>query len=318
MNRSIPHAALAVAALLVSSASGQVVIVDDSFADGSPQNSGAEGETRFFNTSANLALDDAPQGDAAGSLEFVTGSSGRAIHTVFPSQTLANNGDALTARVRFTTPATVGSDENNGLRVGLFNQAGRNLAANFTASTSHPNPLLGDTGLAAGTASDRGKITGKNAGPAGFSADFDVNDLSSGKPKDELVLRRADVSAATGRLLATTKGFDSLIAQAAPNNVNGFAPQTDYEVTLTVTRLNTNEVQVEATLVSDGNVLNQASVAAVAQAFDFSVLGLGASSGAFGSSNSRDDADNGIRITHVTIAFEPAVVPDVEPDFEPS
>jgi len=63
MNRSIPHAALAVAALLVSSASGQVVIVDDSFADGSPQNSGAEGETRFFNTSANLALDDAPQGD---------------------------------------------------------------------------------------------------------------------------------------------------------------------------------------------------------------------------------------------------------------
>ena len=167
-------------AMLSAFTYGQVII-NDSFADGSPLNSGAPLETHFFTTSSPSALDDSPIGDVPGTLEFASGSSGRAIHTVFPNQTLGEIGDALFAGVTFTTPATVGFDESNGLKIGLFNEVNGSLATDVTASSSNPNPLLGGIG-------------GTPPGLDGFSADYDVNDLSVGIADDQVRIRQSDPS----------------------------------------------------------------------------------------------------------------------------
>ena len=54
---------------------------------------------------------------------MVTGGSGRGIHTVFPTQTLAIVSE-LIATYTFTTPATVGAGGTAGFRVGLFDTLG--------------------------------------------------------------------------------------------------------------------------------------------------------------------------------------------------
>lgn len=320
MKLTYTTAALVTATMVAASSAGAQVIVDDNFADGSPLNSGAVGESAFFNTSSGSALDDPANLDGAGeiiqNLDFASGSSGRAIHTVFAPQTLTNIGDTISSSLTFSTPSTVGFDENNGLRFGLFDQGGQDLAQNISASSGTPNPLLGDTGFVA---------SGTLTGPAGFSADYDVNDIVGGGDftlQDEVQIRQTDLTSATGRLLTTTGGFSSITGgvDAPPSSnqdptaglvgdSNEFAPDTEYQVLLSITLVSATEVEVTTSLESGGSVIHGASGTATADSLEFSLLALGVSSGAFGSSNSVGDLDNGLSITNANVTFTPVPEP---------
>ena len=204
----------------------------------------------------------------------------------------------LFANVTFTTPATVGVDEANGLRIGLFNQVNGSLANNITAFSGSPNSLLGYS--IAGT-----------PGLDGFSADYDVNDLSAGVADDQVRIRQSIPAFGSGRLLNTTAGFNIIASQDAPLDINGFVMDDDYQVSIKITRTSATDVQVDTELNdNDGNALNSTSATALATSFDFSFLGLQAFSDAFGLSNSLDDPDNGLRLNNVFVEFSPASVPE--------
>jgi len=56
-------------------------------------------EVNFYSTSNSSAIeDDADDGIGTGRIGLVSGTSGRQIHAVFPSQTLAMAGDSITIR----------------------------------------------------------------------------------------------------------------------------------------------------------------------------------------------------------------------------
>jgi hypothetical protein len=115
------------------------VIVNDSWADGDRANGADPLDSNWWASSSTNGIE-----VSTGSLGMVTGSSGRGIHTVFPTQTLANVGDKLVATYTFTTPATVGSGGSGAFRVGLFDTLGRaGLDADVTASSGSPNPVYG-------------------------------------------------------------------------------------------------------------------------------------------------------------------------------
>ena len=86
-----------------------VVIVNDSFADGGRKNGADSLDANWWVSSSLNGIE-----VSAGSLGMVTGSSGRGIHAIFPTQTLANVGDKLVATYTFRTPATVGSVRHSG------------------------------------------------------------------------------------------------------------------------------------------------------------------------------------------------------------
>lgn len=277
------------------------VIINDDFADGSPLNSGAPLESQWFSTNSPdaLALDSSPTGDQPGTLEFATGPSGRGIHTVFGTQQLSNVGDMISASISFTTPQTIGTDEVNGFKIGLFNEANGSLAQNLTAITASPSPLLGDIGSSGGT----------TPGVDGFVATFDVNDLTNfGLADDDVRIRQSVPSQGSGRLLLTTSGFTTIASSSAPNDINGFVSNEDYETTLTITRVNATDVLVETELNDNsGNILNSTSGFATATSFDFSVLAVSALSDAFGTSNTVDDSDNGLRLNSAFVEFNSAI-----------
>lgn len=277
---------------------GQVIINDD-FADGSPLNSGAALESQWFTTSSSLALDDSPTGSVPGTLEFASGSSGRAIHTVFGIQQLTSIGDMISASVTFTTPETIGTDRANGFKIGLFNEANGSLAQDVVASSLNPSSLLGDIGT-----------SGTAPGLDGFSADYDVNDLdgTTGLAGDDVRIRQSIPSAGSGRLLLTTSGFSEIALSNASNGVNGFVSNEDYEATLKITRISATDVLVETELNDNsGTVLNSASGSAAATSFDFSVLGILSRSDTFGSTNLLGSPDNGLRLNSAFVEFSTAV-----------
>ncbi|MEM6853994.1 MAG: PEP-CTERM sorting domain-containing protein, partial [Planctomycetota bacterium] len=75
--------------------------------------------------------------------------------------------------------------------------------------------------------------------------------------------------------------------------------------TLTFTRNLADELEVTVDFL--GNSLTR--VDDTPQSFDFGMLALGSSSGAFGSSNSAGDPDNGIDITNVSVDYTPIPEP---------
>ncbi len=95
------------------------LIVDDSWADGGRDNGADALDSNWWTSASSSGIE-----VSTGSLGLVTGSSGRGIHTVFPTQTLANVGDCLTATYTFTTPDTVGSRSSASFKVGLFDTLG--------------------------------------------------------------------------------------------------------------------------------------------------------------------------------------------------
>jgi hypothetical protein len=256
------------------------VIVDDSWADGGRDN-GADALDSNWWTSANANGIEV----SVGSLGMVTGGSGRGIHTVFPTQTLANVGDKLVATYTFTTPATVGSG-TAGFRAGLFDTLGRaGLNADIVSSSGSPSSLYGwGTG-----ATPAGPGT---AGLPGYMLDMDVRTGS-----DDLSFREHDSGTVnpTGRLMGTTTGFTQ-VSPTGPDGAYSLNPNSIYTGSITIARISATEMEITGTLGAASHTVTD-----VFDSANFGMLAFWANSNLFGLSSSPGAADNGIDFSNVKI-----------------
>ncbi len=275
--------------LLPSSTTWAAIIVDDSWADGGRDNGPDPLDTNWWSSvsSSGTGIE-----VSTGSLGMVTGTSGRGIHGIFPTQTLANIGDSLVVTYTFTTPATIGTNATGAFRVGLFDTLGRSgLDADVTSSSGSPNSLYG-------------YYAANTVGLPGYMMDMDV-----GTGAEDISFRRLNTpvnvagQTPTGRLMGTTSGF----AQLSPTGVDGgysFAPNTTYTGTFTITRISTTDVQLDGTL---GNYSHSNT-----DTFDstsYGMIAFWANSNVFGSSSSASTADNGIDFSNIRIDFVPVPEP---------
>ena len=279
-------AIVVIATLVVPASVPAGVIVDDSWTDGGRNNGADALDSNWWTSASSSGIE-----VSAGSLGMVTGTSGRGIHTVFPTQTLANIGDKLVATYTFTTPATIGPTTGAGVfRVGLFDTLGRaGLDADVASSSSSPNPLYG-------------YFATPTAALPGYMLDMDL-----GTGTEDLNFRQHDTAQTattpTGRLMGTTTGFTS-IAPSGPDGAYAFAANTAYTGSITITRLNATDLELTATLGAATHTVNDAFDSA-----DFGMLAFWANSNIFGSSATPDTADNGIDFSNVTIEFVPIPEP---------
>ena len=277
-------------ALVASPPADAGVIVDDSWADGGRDNGPDPLDSNWWTSASSAGIE-----VTTGSLGMVTGTSGRGIHTIFPTQTLANVGDKLIATYTFVTPATIGSN-TGGFRVGLFDTLGRTgLDADITASSTSPSALYGwGTG-----ATPPGPGT---AGLPGYMLDMDV-----GTGTEDLNFRAHDPGTVipTGRLMGTTTGFASL-SPSGPDGAYVFTPNTTYIGSMTLERISATDMSITATL--------GLATHTVTDAFDsvsIGMLAFWANSNVFGSSGAANTPDNGIDFTNVRIEFVPVPEPSV-------
>lgn len=265
-------AAAATSTLLAAPASAVVVVADDFANDGT-----AVTDADYYASSTSGAIEIGPN-----SVGLNSGGSGRQIHALFATQTLANTGDSLTATVTFTTPATVAAT-NEDFRWGLFDHLGRTSASQLGQNTSYssgsPNPDF--------------------SGLPGFYSELDVE---SSDPASDLNIRRSDPST-SGRLLATSSGFTSL--GSGPDIGYAIVANTSYTTSLIITRTAGNGLDITAEFLGNSFTVTDAAPAS----FDFGMLAFGSSSSAFGSNNNQGDPDNGIEITEVTVDFNPIPEP---------
>ena len=258
--------------LVFATASYATNVVDDDFT----LNGTATTDANYFGSSTAGAIE-----FNANSIGLVSGSSGRQIHGLFETQTLANPGDSLKAIIRFRTPETVAAT-NEDIRIGLFDHLERNtpdqLAQNTSYSTANPNPSY--------------------AGLPGFYLELDVE---SADPTTDLDIRRSDPST-TGRLLSTTTGFTAF--GSGPDLGYTIVQNSEYIVELTVTRTAAGTLEIQAAF--DGGTHTSTDFAPAS--FSFGMLGISSSSGAFGSSNTAGVDpniinDNGVDITGFNVEF---------------
>ncbi|MEX2310783.1 MAG: PEP-CTERM sorting domain-containing protein [Pirellulales bacterium] len=262
------------------------VIVDDSWADGGRNNGADPLDSNWWHSSNSNGIE-----VSTGSLGMVTGTAGRGIHTVFPTQTLANAGDKLIATYTFTTPQTVGSGGSS-FRVGLFDTLSRaGLDGDITASSGSPNSLYGYHGT-------------NTPGLPGYMMDMDVR--TSGT--EDLNFRQHGTavvagSTPTGRLMGTTTGFTS-ISPSGPDGAYAFFPNTTYTGSLTITRSSATEMELTGTLGAANH-----TVTATFDSADIGMLAFWANSNIFGNSSSPNTPNNGIDFSNVTIEFIPIPEP---------
>lgn len=260
------------------------LIVDDSWTDGGRNNGPDPLDSNWWTSASASGIE-----VSVGSLGMVTGSSGRGIHTIFPTKTLANVGNKLIATYTFTTPATVGSG-TAGFRAGLFDTLGRaGLDADISASSGSPNAVYG-WGTGAG-----GPGT---AGLPGYMLDMDVATTTS---SNDFSFREHDPGtvAPTGRLMGTTTGFTQL-PPTGPDGAFAFTPNTTYTGSLSVTRINATQVELTATLGAASHTITDTFDSA-----SFGMLAFWANSNLFGSSSTPNTPNNGIDFSSVKIEYVP-------------
>jgi hypothetical protein len=272
------------ASLLWLPAAEAAIIVNDSWADGGRDNGADPLDSNWWVSSNPNGIE-----VSVGLLGMVTGSQGRGVHTVFPTQALANVGDKLVAIYTFRTPQTVGTPGSAAFRVGLFDTLGRAaLDGDITASSTSPNAAYGwGTG-----ASPSGPGT---AGLPGYMMDMDVG---SGGTED-LNFRAHDAGTVnpTGRLMGTTTGFTS-VSPTGPDGAFTFTPNTVYTGSLTLRRASATDMQITGTL--------GAATHTVTDAFDSANVGMlafWANSNTFGTSSTPGETNNGLDFSNVTIEF---------------
>jgi hypothetical protein len=257
------------------------LIVDDSWADGGRDNGADPLDTNWWTSSASSGIE-----VSVGSMGMVTGSSGRGIHGIFPTQTLSAVGNSLKATYTFTTPATIGSG-TGAFRVGLFDTLGRaGLDANISASSGTPNAIYG-WGTGAG-----GPGT---AGLPGYMLDMDVRTGT-----EDFSFREHDPGTVnpTGRLMGTTTGFTQL-SPTGPDGAFSFVANTTYTGSLTITRSSATEMTLTATLGAASHTITD-----VFDSPDFGMLAFWANSNIFGTSSTPGTADNGIDFSNIRIEFQ--------------
>ncbi|TWT99458.1 hypothetical protein Pla108_03970 [Botrimarina colliarenosi] len=264
--------------LLLNTTLNAGIIVNDSFADGDLTKTGAL-DTNWWTSSSSSGIE-----VSAGSLGLVTGSSGRGIHTVFPTQTLSNLGDSVKATYTFTAPATVGTGSGS-FRVGLFDTLGRaGLDGDVSASSGSPNALFGWSVVNGGPG---------DPGLPGYLMDMDVNDGT-----DDLNIRKHITNSATGRLMSTTGNGSFSSLGNGDNNVYSFAANTEYTGSMSMTRISATEVEIAGTLGAASF-----SITDTFDSIDVGMLAFHVNSNQFGSSSTAGDPNNGIDFSNVTIEF---------------
>ena len=219
----------------------------------------------------------------ADTIGVVSGTSSRQIHSLFETQTLEGPGDFLEATISFTTPDTIGVTGEDGvdvvtgeeIRIALFDHLERTsateLGQNTSYSTANPNPVY--------------------EGLPGFYLELDVEsaDLAT-----DLDIRRSDPSI-TGRSLSTSSGFSSL--GNGPNVGYVFEPNTQYTVALKVTRTASDTLEITA----DFAGATFTAIDTTPASFNFGMLAINVSSGAFGTSNVPGELNNGIDLDSFTV-----------------
>ncbi len=265
----------AVIGLAPTSPAEAMVIVNDSWPTGDRSDEAGDPlDAAWWTTSNSNAIE-----VSVGSLGLVTGSSGRGIRATFAPQTLAV-GETIIATYTFTTPDTVGTNRSGAFRVAMFDKLGRaGLEADLSASSGSPEPLYD--------------------GLPGYYADYDVATGS-----ENIGLRKQDTSAATGRLLGTSSGFDSLGSGGDPYSITA---NTTYIGTFAVTRTGADTADVTSSLLdAAGNLLSTHTESDASDiANNFGMLAFHANSNTFGLLNSPDLPDNGIDFSNVTIEIIP-------------
>lgn len=262
---------------------GGGLLVDDNFTDinraatGSPDALDANWWSSSSSSGSAIEID-------VNGLGIRSGTSGRGIHGTFSPQTLAI-AETMTATLTFTTPVTVGTDRDGALKFALMDLNNGGLAADLNSSSSTPNPLY--------------------VGQPGYMVDFDVNNVGNTATKgdDNAVIRKHDVAASGGRFLGTTGEWDQLSASA--DDAGGFTilANTEYVVVLSVTRTNTDSMDITATLSQGGSPLvthTASDISGIAN--NFGMLGAWVNSNTFGSTNSAGaGVDNGITFTNIQV-----------------
>lgn len=261
------------------------VIVDDSFADGNRTKTGA--------LDANWWSSSATSGNSVeittGSLGLISGTSGRGLHATFAPQTLAV-GEKLEATFTFLTPATVGNNLGAAFKIALmdFNNAG--LAADLLSSSTTPNPLY--TNL------------------PGYLVDFDIN---TGVTADTS-FRKHDVNT-SGRFLGTTAEWTQM--GTSPDDGYSFLPNTQYSGVFSLKRTGADSLELFASLRQGATLLTSyTDTDASGIANHFGMFGVWANSGAFGSSSTAGNADNGIEFSNVKIVVISPVVAVTPPTLD--
>lgn len=270
--RLLAIGAAAIAGLSNAAIAEATTIINDSFADGDRAATGPL-QADFYASSNSSAIE-----SNVGSVGLVSGSSGRQIHALFPTQTLAATGDMLTMSFTFVTPDTTAAG-NEDLRFGIFDNLGRTSASQLGQDTSYSS-------------------SSPNADFSGLPGYYSELDVESADSTSDLNIRESDPST-SGRLLATSSGFTSL----GSSDDIGYAivANTTYTATISATRTAGGGLDITTTFLGNSHT---ESVAAPLS-YDFGMLAFGSSSGAFGSSNSVGDPDNGIDILNVTVQFIP-------------
>jgi hypothetical protein len=282
-------AVLSYAFLVALAPAPAAIIVNDSWADGDRADTGGEPlDSNWWTSASSQGIE-----VAVGSLGMVTGTSGRGIHTIFPTQTLANVGDKLVATYTFTTPATVGSG-TAAFRAGLFDTLGRaGLNADVSASSGTPNAVYG-WGTGAG-----GPGT---AGLPGYMLDMDVATTTA---SNDFSFRShtTDTVNGTGRLMGTTTGFTQ-VSPTGPDGAFAFTASTAFTGSMSLTRVTATDMELTATLGAASHTITDAF-----DSTSYGMLAFWANSNIFGSSGTPNTADNGIDFSNVTIEFIPVPEP---------
>ncbi len=342
---AVMFAAVAALSLSANAQTTTSTLISDIFADGVGGNTGSVAEVaeaNFFTTSSSAGIDNSfPV--AGGGFRFISGTSGRAIHTLFSPTTLATAGDRIDVSFDFTTPASVratGGDEE--FRFGLFDTSNASGVNVFTGRNATGGSLGTDTGtpidfnsnIASGSTNNQPGLE-----LAGFTAEIDIE----GDPDDDIMFRVSDLTgdstaqingvangmgelegsgisgnrAPSGRLTTTTGGFDGL--GSGPDFVNPVAATTNYTGTLSIELLASGDFEVTSSLAGGGltaaGTLATDTILATAAGTEagldtnvFDLLTFSVSSDAFGVSNGADLDGDGILDADNGITFSSLLV----------
>ena len=250
------------------------VVFNDSFADGGRDDGADESDTNWWYTTNSSSLE-----IAADTLGLVSGGSGRGLRTTFAPQSLAD-GQTLQATFTFTTPETIGTDRDSAFRVGMYDKLGRvELESDQSASSKQPNKNYN--------------------GLPGYMIDFDINLNDPTAANIDIRKHKDDTQ---GRLLGTTKGYKRLGGGGDPYQ---FLPGRTYTGVMAFKRVG-NGVEISGSLSHDGSMLSSFSVVDEgSNTNNIGMLAFHVNSKTFGSSKKKDEPDNGLDFTNVTVEVLP-------------
>ena len=280
----ISAAVLSAAISAASQAQTTTVIVDDNYVLNGTESTGVS----FFGTTGGNAIE-----TNSDSIGLISGTAGRTIHGLFPTQTLESIGDQIVVAATFLTPDTVGTT-NEEFRMGLFDSLGR---PGIATTTSVPEPLYNDI--------------------PGFYTTIDIEaDGLDGTSATDLDMRRNEIETLdqTGTFLSTSNNFDTIGSSGSDANY-AITANTSYTITYTVERIADNadidtldNLEITSELFQGETLLatitrEDGGTELPIGTFEIDMFAAQAGSNAVGTSNQAGIDDNGIDFTAFSVSF---------------